>query len=86
MSDKLEIKICLGSSCFSRGNKEIVDFIQNYLSKNDLNDKTDLKGGHCFGDCSNGPKVKINGKVYNNINQDKLLEILEKQFKLIIKN
>ena len=34
-----EMQICLGSSCFSRGNKDVAVFIKEYLKKHHLEDK-----------------------------------------------
>jgi len=75
-----EIKICLGSSCFSRGNKQTLQLIQKYLKDHHLERDVILKGNHCFGDCSSGPVVKIASKVYELVNQDSILEILEEEF------
>ncbi len=36
MDHKKEIVICLGSSCFARGNKQTVKIIQDYLKNNNL--------------------------------------------------
>ena len=38
MEDKKEIVICLGSSCFARGNNKNLEFIQEYLKVNNLKD------------------------------------------------
>jgi NADH:ubiquinone oxidoreductase subunit E len=74
-----EIKICMGSSCFSRGNKQSLQVIQKYLKDHQLERDVFLKGNHCFGDCSSGPVMKIGAKVYEQITQDNILEILEKE-------
>ena len=52
--------ICLGSSCFSRGNKEVSHFIRDYLKRNHLEDKIVFKGARCMGHCSNGPNLRVN--------------------------
>lgn len=75
-----EIKICLGSSCFSRGNKQTLQLIQKYLKDHQLERDVILKGNHCFGDCSLGPVVKIGPTVYEQVNQGRILEILETEF------
>jgi len=75
-----EIKICLGSSCFSRGNKQTLQVIQKYLKDHDLEKDILLKGNHCFGDCSEGPVLKIGNKVYEQVHQDHVLEILDAEF------
>ncbi len=59
--------ICLGSSCFSRGNKDVVMFIKEYLRKHHLEDKVIFKGARCMGNCSNGPNLTINGKIIEGV-------------------
>jgi len=75
-----EIKICMGSSCFSRGNKETLQMIQRYLKEHQLERDVILKGNHCFSECSTGPVLKIGPKVYEQVNQENVLEILESEF------
>jgi NADH:ubiquinone oxidoreductase subunit E len=70
----------MGSSCFSRGNNKTLKVIQNYLKEHQLAGEVVLKGNHCFGDCSKGPVVKINDHLYENIDSDNILELLEKTF------
>ncbi len=76
---KKEIKICMGSSCFSRGNRLALQVIQHYLREHNLEGEVILKGNHCFGECNDGPTVKIGTRVYDNVNSDSILEILEKE-------
>ncbi|MEA3461055.1 MAG: (2Fe-2S) ferredoxin domain-containing protein [Bacteroidota bacterium] len=77
---KKEIKICLGSSCFSRGNKKTLQVIQRYLKDHQLERDVILKGNHCFSNCSTGPVMKIGDKVYEQVNSESILEILESEF------
>ncbi|NJM15289.1 MAG: (2Fe-2S) ferredoxin domain-containing protein [Bacteroidales bacterium] len=81
VENKTEIVICLGSSCFARGNKSILPIIQKYLKDNGLEEKVSFNGNHCYSECINGPNVKINGKLYNNINEEKIVQVLNKVFK-----
>jgi NADH:ubiquinone oxidoreductase subunit E len=75
-----EIKICMGSSCFSRGNRTTLQVIQQYLKDHHMERDVILKGHHCFGDCSTGPVVKIGSRVYEQVTGDSILEILETEF------
>ena len=77
MSRETEIHICLGSSCFSRGNKELVLFIKEYLRKNHLEDKVIFKGARCMGHCSNGPNIMINDLLKEDVTLAKIEEILQ---------
>jgi NADH:ubiquinone oxidoreductase subunit E len=78
MVDKVVIEICMGSSCFSRGNNKTLRVIQNYIKEHALESRTVLKGNHCFSDCSKGPVVRINETLYEEINEDNIIELLEK--------
>ena len=77
---KKEIKICLGSSCFSRGNRKTLQVIQHYLKDHQLERDVILKGNHCFSDCSSGPVMKIGEKLYEQVNSETVLGILENEF------
>ncbi len=77
MARKYEMDICLGSSCFSRGNKEVVLFIKDYLRKNHLDDRIVFKGARCLGHCSNGPNLVIEGKVIEGVTIDRVEKILD---------
>lgn len=80
MKKKIEIVICLGSSCFARGNRTTVDIVKGYIKKHHLESMVDLKGGHCFGKCEHGPHMKIDGVLYGNLHQEDPLEILAAVF------
>jgi len=80
MSNRIEVIICLGSSCFSRGNKQMLKAIQTYLKDNNLCDKVNFHGGHCFGNCADGPSIKVNGKLYSGINNQSAIDILNTYF------
>jgi NADH:ubiquinone oxidoreductase subunit E len=80
MAQRIEIQICLGSSCFSRGNKDVVMYIKEYLRKNHLDDKIIFKGARCMGHCSNGPNMIINGVNIEDVTLSKIESILEKEF------
>ena len=84
MNHRREIIICLGSSCFSRGNKDVVMFIKDYLRKNHLDDKVIFKGARCMGHCSNGPNLIINGNTIEGVTITRIESILEKEFSRFI--
>jgi NADH:ubiquinone oxidoreductase subunit E len=80
MKEKAVIQICMGSSCFSRGNGKTLKLIQAYLKEHNLEGDAVLKGNHCFGDCSKGPVVKINEVIHDNVNSDNIMELLQETF------
>ncbi len=72
-----EIVICMGSSCFSRGNKQLLGVIQQYLKNNGLRDVVTFRGSHCFGACENGPVLMINGNKHTGVSSTEIIDILE---------
>ncbi len=81
MGNKVEVIICLGSSCFARGNKATLKVIEKYIKDNNLQDKIFFHGGHCFGRCAEGPVVKINDTIYTGVNEFNIIETLNSTFR-----
>lgn len=77
-----EIEICLGSSCFSRGNRDVVQLIKEYLRKNHLDDRVTLRGARCMDRCSEGPFIIINGKTFVQTSVQDIEKILDKELAL----
>ena len=73
----IEIKVCMGSACFARGNAENIEFIENYVAENALDAKIELVGSRCEGFCADGPNIFIDGKQYTNVDKDKLKSLME---------
>lgn len=73
---KINITVCMGSSCFARGNQQNLTFIEDFISKNNLDADVDLVGARCENKCALGPNVVINGVEYNNVTEEKLEEVL----------
>jgi NADH:ubiquinone oxidoreductase subunit E len=84
MGRQIVMEICLGSSCFSRGNKEVVLFIREYLKKNHIEDKVVFRGARCLGHCTNGPNLVINGKIIEGLNREMVEKILEENLSGVI--
>ncbi len=74
------IKVCMGSSCFARGNNKNLQVIQRFLDEHGLEAEVELTGLRCCDKCAKGPNINIDGVEYNNIDQGSLLDILEKHF------
>ncbi len=74
------IKVCMGSSCFARGNAKNLQLIQRFIAENNLEAEIELTGLRCCDNCAKGPNMTIDGVEYNNIDPGSLLDILEKHF------
>ena len=79
---KLNITVCMGSSCFARGNASNLEFIENYIKENGLEAEIDLAGSRCEGKCVTGPNVIINGIEYTEVDEKKLKQTLDELVKV----
>lgn len=75
---KHKVKICMGSSCFARGNLNNLEILEKIIDNHELDIDIELIGSRCENRCSNGPNIEINGKLYNRIDSGTLIDILNK--------
>ena len=61
------IKVCMGSSCFARGNSKNLQIIQNYIEQKGLDAQIELTGLRCCNRCSMGPNITIDDEEFNNL-------------------
>jgi NADH:ubiquinone oxidoreductase subunit E len=81
MDEKTDIVICLGSSCFSRGNRKSLTIISEYLKENQLEDQVFFHGHRCFGSCEKGPILKMADRLFDHVEPDNVKDILDGFFK-----
>ncbi|MBE6426576.1 MAG: (2Fe-2S) ferredoxin domain-containing protein [Thermoguttaceae bacterium] len=79
---KPKITICIGSSCFSRGNSKNVDVAEKFMKERGLEDEVDLEicGGLCAGKCADGPNVIVNGEIFHSVDTGVMLDLLNQLF------
>ena len=54
-----EIKVCMGSACFAKGNQENLEYIKEFIEENGLDAKIKIIGSLCENKCSVGPRIYI---------------------------
>ncbi len=72
----IKISICMGSSCYPRGNRETLERIKSYVIDNNLTERVSLEGNLCEGMCKDGPNVKINDEIYHEIDYYNLINLI----------
>lgn len=77
---KYLIRVCLGTACYVRGGKEILDTVKKEL-KIDIGETTEdrlfsLNVGRCFGSCGLAPVILVNDDVHRRVKPGKISEIL----------
>ena len=76
------ITLCMGSSCFARGNEKNLAFCEKFLAARGLRDEVDVVLGAslCTGNCADGPIVIVDGKAYKHVDEGVMRDILNRLF------
>lgn len=76
------IRVCLGTACYVRGGKKIIEKLREILGVEvggtTKDGKFTLEVMRCIGACGLAPAITINDKVYKQVNPDKLQSIINK--------
>lgn len=76
------IRVCLGTACYVRGGKKLVERLQEILDVNigetTQDGKFTFEIARCIGSCGLAPAMMIDKKVYKQVNVNKLESILSK--------
>lgn len=71
------IEICVGSSCFVKGSNQLVEMLKKYIEENHLEDKIQLKGAFCMGQCAKGLGVRVDGKLLEGVTLSNAISLIE---------
>ena len=79
---KCNIRVCMGTACFVKGAKRIVDNISNKLGimpgQTTPDRNYSLQINRCLGACGIAPIMVINDKVYQKVDPDMAIDIINK--------
>lgn len=79
----MKITICMGSSCFSRQNKQNLQIIQDFLNEHGLQRDVKLEGTLCLGKCGKGPNICFDDEWFHEVTEPMLRDILKAKFPLV---
>ena len=72
------IQICVGSSCHLKGSPEIVEFFQQAVKQNNLEDEITLAGSFCIGKCNRvGVTVQVDDEVHTGVTKENFKEFFQ---------
>jgi NADH:ubiquinone oxidoreductase subunit E len=79
---KYTIQVCLGTACYVRGGKKIIEKLKEILDidvgMTTEDGKFSLEVMRCIGACGLAPAICIDDTVYKRVNPNKVKEILDK--------
>ncbi|QTA38538.1 iron hydrogenase small subunit [Thermosipho ferrireducens] len=80
-SEKTTVKICLGTSCYSKGSYEILSELIDLTNKEKWAKNIEIKGTFCVENCGKAPNVVVNDRIISEANIQKIKEVLEENVK-----
>lgn len=76
----MKVTICIGSSCHLKGSRQVVEQLQELISKENLGDKVELSGTFCMGKCQQGVCVTVDDDFFS-VTPETAEEFFEKEIK-----
>ena len=61
----ITVTVCVGSSCHIKGAREMLARFNDFLTKEGLGDKVELKGSFCMEHCGEGINWQIDDEIFS---------------------
>ena len=75
------VRVCLGTACYVRGGKQILEALKNHLrvevGETTSDRQFSLDVGRCFGACGMAPVIMVDEDVHQRVKPSRLAKILE---------
>ena len=75
---EMKVTVCIGSSCHIKGSRHIVEYLQNRINENGLEDTVKLSGTFCMGKCQQGVCVTVD-EVFHSVSPDSVEDFFAKE-------
>jgi len=79
----VDIKVCVGTSCYLRGSYGVIQELAALIEKQQLTDRVNLQATFCLEQCDRGPSVVIDGHLLEGVTEERLPAIFEE---MVVKN
>jgi len=84
MADMDKITVCMGSSCFGKGNQATAEAVTQFIEEHKLEDKIEVAGCLCSGHCAKGPNVMINDKLISGVSEQGVGAVIAQELGLTL--
>ncbi|HPU95381.1 MAG TPA: (2Fe-2S) ferredoxin domain-containing protein, partial [Bacillota bacterium] len=74
---KLDVKVCVGTSCMIRGSQHLLQGLMEHIEDRRMSSCVDIKATFCFEACDLGPTVSIGDKVIRKCTMQQALDTLD---------
>ena len=81
----ITVTVCVGSSCHVKGAREMIERFSDYLSREQLEDKVELKGSFCMERCGEGINWQINEETISSASVEEGADMLRRKIAELLK-
>ena len=74
----MKVTVCIGSSCHLKGSRQVVEYLQQAITENKLEDKVTLSGTFCLGRCQEGVCVMVDD-AFHSVSPDTVAEFFNNE-------
>ena len=78
----VHVCVCMGSSCFSRGNNRTVAAIRDFIAAGNLDGRATLQGRLCEGQCKDGPNITVGDETLHRATPQAVIACLRQRLNL----
>ena len=75
----ITVTVCVGSSCHIKGAREMIARFNDFLTKENLGDRVELKGSFCMDRCGEGINWQINDEIFSSSSVEDGTEMFRKK-------
>jgi len=79
-----KITVCMGSSCFGKGNHATAEAVTQFIEEHKLEDKIEVSGCLCSGHCAKGPNIMVNDKLITGISDQSVCAVIAQELELTL--
>lgn len=59
------VEVCIGSSCHLKGSYQVIRKIEDFITREGLSDRIELKGAFCLGNCTEAVSVRVGEEIFS---------------------
>jgi NADH:ubiquinone oxidoreductase subunit E len=72
----LQIKVCVGSSCYLQGSYEVIKALQAVIDELGIQDAVELQAGFCLGRCTQGVVMQVGERILLGVTPEQVREVV----------
>jgi len=81
----ITVTVCVGSSCHIKGARELLTRFNDFISKERIENKVELKGSFCMERCGEGINWKIDDEIVSSPSVQEGLKLFQKKLRSVLK-